>query len=319
MRAADVDRADRGIAHVDLIVGEDAAALQRLRQSFRLPHLAHERHADHARARGHRHAHVEARVAGQLHVGFPLGRAGEAGLAIAGVARCRRCPRRLAADGESLDQLAVEPHVELLRPAHAHQVILILATQPDADRVLAVDRKLVANRDPAARSERQVFILPIVLDDVQRNFEGRERGRRWPDARGEPRHLSRRGQIALEMRGRDAEDVGEIVEAAVGGFIAGQQRRHVERLRIEREQIADRVAVLRAIQAMHRADSSRVRRCRPRAIDVRLRSTRRSIAPWPRPAAAVRRAASIRRAVARSPSRRLPDWCAAIPHRRCRA
>ena len=254
MRSADVDRADRRVAHVDLIVGEDAAALQRLRQSLRFPHLAHERHADDARARRHRHAHLEARIAGQLHVGFPLGRAGEARLAVAGVARRRRRARRLAADGESLDELAVEPDVELLRPAHAHQVVLILAAQPDRDQILAIDRKLVANRDAAARTERQVFILPIVLHDVQRNLEGLERGaRRWQAGR-QPRHLSRRGEIALEMRRRNGEDVGEIVEAAVGGLITGQQRLHVERLRIEREQIADRVAVLRAIQAMDGAD-----------------------------------------------------------------
>ena len=224
MRAADVDRADRRIAHVDLIVGEHAAALQRLRQPFRLPHLPHERHADDARARRHRHAHFEARVAGQLHVGFPFGRAGEAGLAIAGVARRRRRARRLAADDESLDQLAVEPHVELLRPAHAHQVVLILPPQPDLDRVLAVDRKLVANRDAAARSERQVFILPIVLDDVQRNLEGLERRRRrracrWRAASPVAPRTDSARDASVEMR----EDVGEIVEAAVGGLIAGQQ------------------------------------------------------------------------------------------------
>ena len=64
-------------------------------------------------------------------------------------------------------------HVELLRPAHAHQVVLILPPQPDLDQVLAVDREVVVNGDAAARSERQIFALPIVLHDVQRNFERR--------------------------------------------------------------------------------------------------------------------------------------------------
>ena len=42
-------------------------------------------------------------------------------------------------------------------------------------QVLAVDRKVVADRDAAAGSERQVLALPIVLQDVQRDLERLER------------------------------------------------------------------------------------------------------------------------------------------------
>ncbi len=270
VRSADLDRADGRVSHVDLIVGQHPAALQRLRQALRFPQLPHERHADDARSRRHRHADLETRVAGQLHVGFPLGRAGKARLAVAGVTGRGRCAGRLAADDEALQQLAVETDVELLRPAHAHQVVLILPAQADLDQILAIDREHVANGDAAARSERQIFILAIVLHDVQRNLERLERRARRRQAGRQPRDLPRRRQIPLEVRRRNREDVGEVVEAAVRGLVAGQERLHVERERVEREQIANRVAVLRAIEAMHGAHPAGIRIGGPRAIDVRF-------------------------------------------------
>src|SRR5579872_6488804 len=45
----------------------------------------------------------------------------------------------------------------------------------------------------------------------------------------------------------------EVVEATVRSVIARQQRLHVH---VQREQIANRVVVLRAIQPLHRADSA---------------------------------------------------------------
>ena len=66
---------------------------------------------------------------------------------------------------------AIEPHVELLRPPHAYEVVLILPLQTNLDQVLAVDREVVRDGHAAARSERQVFALPIVLHDMQRNLE----------------------------------------------------------------------------------------------------------------------------------------------------
>jgi hypothetical protein len=66
-----------------------------------------------------------------------------------------------------------------LRPAHAHDVVLILPSQANRDRVLAINRKVIANRHAAARSKRQVFALLIVLDDMQRNLESIDRRNRW--------------------------------------------------------------------------------------------------------------------------------------------
>ena len=93
VRSTDLHRADARVAHVDLIVRQNPAPLQRLRKTFRFPQLPHERHADDARPRRHRHADLEAGVAGELHVRFPFGSAGKARLAVAGVARGRRSAR----------------------------------------------------------------------------------------------------------------------------------------------------------------------------------------------------------------------------------
>src|SRR5687767_3164861 len=72
------------------------------------------------------------------------------------------------------------------------------------------------------------------------------------------------------MRGRDREHVGKLVEAAVGGFIARQLRGHVEALRIEAEQITDRVAVLGAVQSMHGTDAPGIGTRGPRGIERAL-------------------------------------------------
>ena len=175
VRAANWHRYHRRIAHVDLIVGQHAAALLRLGQALRLPQLAHERHADDMGTGRNGDAHLQARVAGQLHVGLPLGRAGEARFAVPGVAGGGRGAGGGAADREPLQQPAIEADIELLGPAHAHQVVLVLPAQPDRDPILAVDRELVGNRHPAARAEREIVVLAVVLHHVQGNLEGVER------------------------------------------------------------------------------------------------------------------------------------------------
>ena len=270
VRATDVDRADRGVVHVDLVVRQHAAALQRLPQPFRLPQLAHERHADHPRARGDRHAQLQPRVPGHLHVLFPLRVAREAGLAGAGVARRHRPAGSPAADLEPLQEPAVEADVELLRPAHAHDVVLVLPAEPHADDVFAVDGEVVRHGDAAARAEGQVLALAVVLHDVQGNLERLEAGRGRRQARGEPRDLARDRQVALQVDARDREHVGEVVEAAVGGLVARQQRPDVEAARVERDQVAQRVGVLRAVQAVDGADAARLRVGRPGPVELGL-------------------------------------------------
>ena len=80
------------------------------------------------------------------------------------------------------------------------------------------------------------------------------------------------------MSGGNGENVGEVVEAAVGRVVAGKQRLHVQ---IQREQIADGVVVFGAIQALHRADAAGIGMGGPGLVELRFqeRSPRRDM--WP--------------------------------------
>ena len=63
--------------------------------------------------------------------------------------------RRVASDFEQLDPRAVQPDIQLMRlfqSADNGRTIILL--QMDLDDVLAVEWKLIANRDPASRTER---------------------------------------------------------------------------------------------------------------------------------------------------------------------
>src|SRR5262249_54533542 len=116
--------------------------------------------------------------------------AGKTWLAVAGVARRRRTAFGAAAHGKSLDQLAIEPNVELLRPTHSLQVILVLPLKTYFDGVLAVDRKVVMDGHPAARPERQIFPLAVLLKNVQRNLKSLDFRERRRQAGGQTRHLA---------------------------------------------------------------------------------------------------------------------------------
>ncbi len=125
--------------HVNLIVGQHSAALQRLPETFGLPELPHERHADGVRTRRHSRADLQPGVRAGLHVGFPFRIAGKPGLAVAGVACRSRSALGVAAHSEPFQKRAIETDIELLRPAHAHDVVLVLPAEANLDQVLAVD------------------------------------------------------------------------------------------------------------------------------------------------------------------------------------
>src|SRR6185436_10983793 len=118
--------------------------------AFRLPHLADERRAHHVRARGHRNADLETGVGLDLHILLPRVIPGKARLSVAGITGSRRAALGFPTHREALGQRAVDADIEPLRPAHAHHVVLILAAQSNLDRVLAIGRELIADRDAAA-------------------------------------------------------------------------------------------------------------------------------------------------------------------------
>ena len=239
------------------------------------------------RAGGDVRSDLEAGVAANLHVLLPRVVSGEARLAVAGVACGRGTALRFSADAEPLDEFPVEADVERLRPAHAFDVVLILPLQADLDEVFAGNGKVVMDRRAAARSERQILALPIVLHHEERDLESLEARTRGRESDSEARHLARDGEIAFEVRGGNRQRVGEVVEAAVGGFIAGQKRFGVE---VDREQIADRVVVFGAIEPMHGGDPPGIRFRIPRAIHLLLQPARdRAICCFVRTRAAGRR------------------------------
>src|SRR5262249_48031594 len=143
--------------------------------------------AEQMRAGVDAHADLEAGIRTFLHVFFPLGVAGKSRLTIARVARGSGSPLCFTANGKPLHEGAVQADIELLRPAHAHDVVLILASQSHLDRVLAVDRKVVTNSRAAARPKREVFALAIFLQDVQRDFESLDRWAAGREPDSEPR------------------------------------------------------------------------------------------------------------------------------------
>ena len=89
--------------------------------------------------RVHGQTELQTRVAGQLHILFPLGVAGKIHFTRPGEARSRGTALGLAAHRKPFEQFAVETYIQLLRPTHAFQIRLILPLQLDADAVFAVD------------------------------------------------------------------------------------------------------------------------------------------------------------------------------------
>ena len=147
----------------------------------------------------------------------------------------------------------------------------------------------MAHGDAAARTERQVVALAIVLQHVNRNLEALDA---WPgrrQARGQPRDLASHRQVAFEVSRRNRQRVGQVVEAAIGGLVAGEQRAHVE---VEAEEVAHRVAVLRAVQAGDRRHAARPWHGRPGVVDLALEPAARPVDRRPHQVAASPAAAS---------------------------
>src|SRR5580692_863386 len=139
IRTTDQDSTHVCVIHVHLVIRNHTAPLQRLRKTFRLPLLPDERYANHSRTRFHRYANFQPRVASDLHVGFPLGRSGKAGLTGAGPTGRGGPALRCASDGETFQQLAIQANVEPLRPSHTFEVILILPLNIYFYGILSVD------------------------------------------------------------------------------------------------------------------------------------------------------------------------------------
>ena len=146
------------------------------------------------------------------------------------------------------------------------------ARNPNLEHVVGVEREVVADRHPRARVERQLVVQLLVPGPVHRialrivNFLNRfER----EIADREPADLPRGRHVPIEQRGRRREHRRDVVEAVPGVV----DRQPFARADVDGEQIANRVAVLRAIQTMDgRAARIGMRDCRgvERRFEIRL-------------------------------------------------
>ena len=188
-----------------------------------------ERDAYFVRAGRNEHARAQPlvdRVRGRRHVGI------------------RRLVVFLSAHLRDEHALAVDADLELVRPLETRHVAHDVAAQEDREVVARVEREVVLDEQAAARAERQSFDV-LALCEIGRSAERRDDRRRFGVADREARDLRRRRQVLLEQRRRHAQHVRDVVEAVA--FVVGRQE--LGRVDLEAEQVADRVAVLGAVQA----------------------------------------------------------------------
>ncbi len=173
------------------------------------------------------------------------------------------------ADGPRVDDLAVHHDEKLVRDIvalDAEQSLLDAAHEPAGEDVLGIGREVVRDLHTAAGAERHAFEM-IVLGHLDRNLVGRRRYHRVRIAEGVVGHAQGDSEIALEQHRRRRQHLGDVIEAVVAA-VTRQQRREIG---LDAEQIADRIGVLGAIQAMH-LRRRRVRRlagCRVERADER--------------------------------------------------
>ena len=136
--------------------------------------------------------------------------------------------------------------------------------QPSREFVVAVGRKHMMDQSAASCSKRQAIDVPALGEFTADRILGRPR----PHVRiahSLRADALRGGQIPVEQEWRRVQRSRDVVEAEVRA-VARQQLGHVD---VERQQVANRVSVLRAVEAMHRRPP-RVGPRHRRAVDGRL-------------------------------------------------
>ncbi len=231
------------------VVRVGRAPHERLQAARALADVAHERDADDVRPRFDAHTRFQPRV---------------------DRVRCVRRIRehrgriRRAADGVEEDALAVDGHFDLMRKFRTADRVQVGAEQLDLQDVLGVERKGVADLHAADGAERKTVDVLILREILARTI-GLAARRNAGLADGQRAHAARGRQVSLEQGRRDAEDVGDVVEA-VARIVGRQERGGVD---LERQQVSDRVGVLRAVQTMQQRPAGIRRGCR-RGVEARF-------------------------------------------------
>ena len=153
---------------------------------------------------------------------------------------------------EHMNPLAIDADLEVLLADEMRDVGIDPPPDPRLDVVLAGPGDEIVDLRAAAGSRRHALEAHILIELV-RDAEQIAVGRR-SRAEREARHLLRGVEIALGQERRQLQDPGDVVEA-VAHFVGRQQRRRVD---LESQQIADRILVFGAIQAMERLGAARI-------------------------------------------------------------
>ena len=156
---------------------------------------------------------------------------------------------RFGSELEHVNRLAVDAELEPLPLVVGGNLVnrTGISRQLNANRVLTISWKGVAQHRAAARAERQAvqsIVLPKFGRDVIRLGDG-------IDCCRADRHtadLSRGAQIALHQRRRHPLHAGDVVEAVA--HIIGRQ--HGGDVDVDRQQIADHVPIFGSIEPMQR-------------------------------------------------------------------
>ena len=164
--------------------------------------------------------------------------------------------QRPAADAEEADALAVDAHLD---------VVLLAGCLGElhGQHVLAVRRQVTADRGAAPGPEGQAVEV-LVLNQIAVELVAVDDRRHARVADRQAADLARGGQVALQGRRRDEQQLGEVVEAA-GDVVGRQQGRDVELLGkvLESQQVAHGILILGAAEAVQRGAPPRIGRgCR---------------------------------------------------------
>ena len=178
--------------------------------------------------------------------------------------------RRLGLHLHRMQQLAIHPKAHF----HRRGISRTLAGQANADHIFGIPIHPMRSLDGAAVDPPHSFIFRVIFrfDRTRRQWIATDRPRR--DA------LSRT-QILIHQHRRDRQHIANIVEP-VAGIVAGEITLRVE---VHRQQVADRIGILVAIQSpgSHAAGVGLDARIRPvelsgqkaeESIKIRLRHSR---------------------------------------------
>ena len=204
---------------------------------------------------------------------------------VAGEADRRRCAWRLTPEREVLETHSVEANLHVVSRVYATHVADVVRPEPQLDVILAVDRKVMANRCSTARAERQVLALLALLDQVLRDVVGLDDGAAgWRVADSEPADLLGGRHIPFEQGGRERQRRRDVVEAVLVGRVGRDQLGHVD---VEVEQVADDIAVLHLVQPVEGFGAARIGRCLSRAVELGLEPPAKPVVglfvrPWTR-------------------------------------